>query len=378
MKIAFYAPMKPPDHPSPSGDRRIARELMRAFQTSGHEPFVASRLRTWQADADAALQARREVAAMGEAAALLAAYDAAPQTAPALWFTYHLYYKAPDWIGPRVAAALSIPYVVAEASLAYKRAGGPWDRGHRAVLQALDAAAAVVTLNPLDAECLPDMAKVRALTPFLDTAPYRAARAARAQHREALSDALSLDDSRPWLLAVAMMRSGDKLRSYLLLAEALATLPTSPWHLLIAGDGPAAGDVRAAFAALGSERIRFLGARSEAELPALYAAADLLVWPAINEAYGMALLEAQATGLPVLAGESPGVAAIVKSGTTGRLTPAGRQDPFAHALTEMLGDPSARARFGAQALDASGHEHDLSAAARRLDEIVQEASHGAR
>jgi hypothetical protein len=150
MRIAFYAPMKPPDHPSPSGDRRIARELMQAFETAGHEPFIASRLRTWQARADAARQERHEAAAMEEATALLAAYEAAPQSAPALWFTYHLYYKAPDWIGPRVAAALSIPYVVAEASVAYKRAGGPWDRGHRAVLQALDTAAAVVTLNPLD------------------------------------------------------------------------------------------------------------------------------------------------------------------------------------------------------------------------------------
>jgi glycosyltransferase involved in cell wall biosynthesis len=378
MRIAFYAPMKPPDHPSPSGDRRIARELMQAFETAGHEPFIASRLRTWQARADAARQERHEAAAMEEATALLAAYEAAPQSAPALWFTYHLYYKAPDWIGPRVAAALSIPYVVAEASVAYKRAGGPWDRGHRAVLQALDTAAAVVTLNPLDAECLPDGAKVRALAPFLDTAPYRTARAARADHRATLTETLALDNSRPWLLAVAMMRSGDKLRSYLLLAEALASLPTPPWHLLIVGDGPAAGDVRAAFAALGDERIRFLGARGEAELPALYAAADLLVWPAINEAYGMALLEAQAAGLPVLAGESPGVAAIVTSGATGRLVPAGRCEPFAHALAEMLDDPGTRARFGARALEASGGEHDLGAAARRLGDIVREVSHGTR
>ena len=44
-----------------------------------------------------------------------------PVRRPDLWFTYHLYYKAPDWLGPRVAEALSIPYVVAEASVAGTR-----------------------------------------------------------------------------------------------------------------------------------------------------------------------------------------------------------------------------------------------------------------
>ena len=48
-----------------------------------------------------------------------------------------------------------------------------------------------------------------------------------------------------------MMRPGDKLRTYRLLAEALAGLLDRPWQLLLVGDGEAAGEVRAAFAALG-------------------------------------------------------------------------------------------------------------------------------
>ncbi len=378
MRIAFYAPMKPPDHPSPSGDRRVARALLTAFERAGHEPFIASRLRSWQPSADAADLERREAEAAREADALLAAYDAVPDSAPALWFTYHLYYKAPDWIGPRVAAALSIPYVVAEASVAHKRAGGPWERGHRAVLDALETAAVVVTLNPLDAECLPDATKARALAPFLEGAPYRAARTDRARHRAALADALGLDSDQPWLLAVAMMRPGDKLRSYRLLAEALASLSGHPWQLLLVGDGEAAGEVRAAFAALDEDRLRFLGARDETELPVLYAAADLLVWPAVNEAYGMALLEAQAAGLPVLAGASPGVAAIVRSGETGRLVPAGHTQAFAQALAEMLDDPDTRHRLGARALETARRAHDLDAAARHLDDILREVCHDGR
>ncbi len=90
---------------------------------------------------------------------------------PAAWFTYHLYYKAPDWIGPQVARALAIPYLVAEASLAHKRAGGPWDLGHRATVAALDPAAAVILLNPTDAEILPHPDRLWPLDPFLDPAP---------------------------------------------------------------------------------------------------------------------------------------------------------------------------------------------------------------
>jgi len=40
VRIAFYAPLKPPDHPVPSGDRRIAELFLRALRQAGHQPFV--------------------------------------------------------------------------------------------------------------------------------------------------------------------------------------------------------------------------------------------------------------------------------------------------------------------------------------------------
>ncbi len=81
------------------------------------------------------------------------------------------------------------------------------------------------------------------------------------------------------------------------------------------------------------------------ELPALYAAADLYLWPAINEAYGMAFLEAQAAGLPVVAGRTGGVPAVVADGVTGVLTPIGDATSFADAVARLLDHrPSARAR----------------------------------
>ena len=78
--------------------------------------------------------------------------------------------------------------------------------------------------------------------------------------------------------------------------------------------------------------MRFAGAVPHAELPAIYASADLYLWPAINEAYGMAFLEAQAAGLPVVAGRTGGVPAVVADGVTGVLTPIGDAAAFAAAI----------------------------------------------
>ena len=55
MRIAFYAPLKAPDHPVPSGDRQMARLLLEALRRCGHAVEPASRLRAYRATPDAAL-----------------------------------------------------------------------------------------------------------------------------------------------------------------------------------------------------------------------------------------------------------------------------------------------------------------------------------
>src|SRR3546814_1436926 len=77
-----------------------------------------------------------------------------------------------------------------------------------------------------------------------------------------------------------------------------------PWQLVVAGDGQARDAVMQAFTWALPDRVRFLGLVQPEVMPALYAACDLLVWPAVNEAFGMVLLEAQGAGLPVVAGRS--------------------------------------------------------------------------
>jgi glycosyltransferase involved in cell wall biosynthesis len=375
MRIAFYAPLKPPDHPVPSGDRRMARLLIQALELAGHEVEVAARLRSWHGVPDEARQAR--IAELGAVLAerLLRRYRTRPAAArPQAWLTYHLYYKAPDWIGPQVAEGLGIPYLLAEASLANKRANGPWARGHEATRAALDRAAAVISLNPDDVECLPDPGRVWPLAPFLDPAPFQAAAAGRAAARSKLAENHGLDSTQPWLLAVAMMRLGDKLASYRLLATALQRLADSEWRILIAGDGPARAEVEAAFGGLPQDRVCWLGEVAAEALPALYAACDLMVWPAIREAYGMAILEAQAAGLPVVAGRSAGVAQLVRDGQSGTLTASGDADAFAQAVAGLLAAPETLQNMAIAAQARVETEHGMSAAAARLDAILREVT----
>lgn len=375
MRIAFYAPLKAPTHPVPSGDRRMGRLLIEALARAGHRVELAATFRSYHPAGDPVRIAR--LARLGDRLArrLVRRYRSrAASERPQAWLTYHLYYKAPDWLGPRVADALAIPYLVAEASVANKRADGPWARAHAAVVAALAQARAVITLNPADEEgvrpYLASPGRSFRMLPFLDHRPFAAAAAARDDHRRRLARQLGLPADEPWLIAVAMMRAPDKLASYRLLGAALARLADRAWRLLAVGDGPARGAVEAALAPLGRERVCYTGLLDEDALPELLAAADLMAWPAINEAYGMALLEAQAAGVAVVAGDSGGVGTIVGDGVSGRLVPPGDAAAFAAALADLIDAPARRSAMGRAALARVAARHGLDAAAASLERIV--------
>lgn len=371
MRIAFYAPLKPLRHPNPSGDRLMARLIMAALSRAGHDVYPASSLRAYDGRGDSDAQSAIERAAKREVRLILDAADSRPDPgAINAWFTYHVYYKAPDLIGPDVAEALSIPYFTAELSYAVKRAEGPWARSHAAVRRALETARRHFCLTAADRAAierfLGDADRIRMLPPFIETAPDPGG-ADAGGCRIALRAAAGFAESAPMLLAVGMMRPGDKLESYRILAAALGTMTDLDWGLVIAGDGDAAADVRQAFAPLPSGRIHFAGRVDGADLWRYYRAADCYVWPAHNEAYGMAFLEAQSCGLPVVAQTTRGVPDVVRNGETGMLTPEGSADDFAAAVRCMIGDEALRKRMGAAAREFIADERTVPAAARILD-----------
>jgi glycosyltransferase involved in cell wall biosynthesis len=367
--------MKPPDHPTPSGDRQIARLLLEALKHRGHDVWVASRFRSRDGVGDPRRQARLGAIGARLAQRLVRFWQRQPgDQRPELWLTYHLYHKAPDWLGPGVADALRIPYVVVEASVASRQASGPWAVGYAAARAALARANALVCLNPDDEDglrrLLGEAVPLHRLPPFLNHNLRPAASTGR-RRRARLASRLRLDPRVPWLVVVAMMRHGDKLASYTVLAKALAPLRQRRWSLLVIGDGEARRAVQAALAPLGRERVRYLGQLQPERVGGILAACDLMPWPAINEAFGMALLEAQVAGVPVVAGRERGVAQVVADRKGGLLVPVRSALALRRAVVLLLNDPARRRRLAVGARRWARRERGIADAGARLEAILQ-------
>lgn len=129
-------------------------------------------------------------------------------------------------------------------------------------------------------------------------------------------------------------------------------------RLLLAGDGSLRDPARAEAAALGlAERVHFLGVQPD--VAELLSAADLFALSSTYEGNPMAVMEAMAAGLPVVATSVGGVPEVVAHGETGILVPSGNRDAFAAALAALATDPTRRramseaARRSAQDFDAT-------------------------
>ena len=368
MKIAFYAPLKGPDHPVPSGDREMARLLMRALRSAGHSVDLVSTLRSFAADAAPDRLAGIEAEAEAEASRIEALWGRRGAV-PDLWFCYHPFYKAPDLLGPRVAARFGLPYATAEASHAPKRAAGPWARWHAATEAGLRTASLHFCCTGRDREGLEPLAgpgcRLVALPPFIDASPFAGPR----------PEGRAAGPVR--LVCVAMMRPGDKARSFAFLADALAAVPDAlDWHLTIIGDGSARADVTAGFARVPAHRVTFEGQRSGPDVAAALARADLYVWPGFNEAYGVGYLEAGAAGLPSLAMRCGGIASVVRDGATGMLVAEGDREAFTAALSRLIARPDMRQRLGREARRFVTQDRTLEGAAAILSAGLRSAMAG--
>jgi glycosyltransferase involved in cell wall biosynthesis len=358
MKIAFYAPLKSPNHPVPSGDRLMARLLLRALALAGHEVAIASELRSFHASSDVALPGFTQ-AARGEVERLEADYHAHGQ--PDLWFCYHPYYKAPDLIGPVLCRQFGIGYVTAEASYSNRRNLGVWADFQAQLAGNVKTAALNLCFTERDfrgLEAVAPDARLARLAPFIDAAPF----VARSPQPE------------PGVLAtVAMMRPGDKVRSYTALAKALTKLDDAPWRLRVVGDGPCRDEVRALFSRFGLERIEWLGEQVPDAVAEILSTASIYVWPGHGEAYGLAYLEAQAAGLPVVAEAVAGVPEVVRTGITGLLSPAGDVDALAASILQLLNNPQQRQTMADAARDRVKTHHALEAASQHLSTLLCDA-----
>jgi glycosyltransferase involved in cell wall biosynthesis len=373
--VAFYTPLKHPAQPEVSGDRQIARMLLDALRACGREPEVASLLCTWRRTFDPLETARLERAAALTVETLVRRYRRRPPARrPRLWMTYQNYYRCPDLLGPAVATALGIPYVLVDAAVSTasrRTAFRPWVSAARLAARRADL---IFAMSPRD---LPRLAGLRGvgfaaerlllLPPAVDLTPFAVSGPMRAAHRADLMRHFPAGNG-PLLLTVAMMRAADKLDSYRLLAAALGRLhreaPDRPWRLLVVGDGPARPDVEATLASLPPDRVRLLGALAPEALPPVYLGADLLVFPGIREALGLVYLEAAAAALPVVACRGPGPEVMTAPG--GGVLTDPTADAFAAGLGSLLDDPDRRQRMAEAARRFVAAERSPEAFRRRL------------
>ncbi|WP_343791404.1 glycosyltransferase [Dokdonella soli] len=143
-------------------------------------------------------------------------------------------------------------------------------------------------------------------------------------------------------------------------------------HVVLIGKGELEQALRAQVSALGlGEHVRFAGER--ADVAQLLPALDIFAMPSLSEGLSIALLEACASGLAIVATDVGGNGEIVTDGSTGLLVPSGDAQALRIALGDLVADPARRASLGAAARDWVGRHASMSAFSASYDRLYREA-----
>lgn len=365
MNICFYAPFKPLNHPSPSGDLVTATGLFNFLAGCGHQVTSVSSLRCrwifWKPWLwPRLLWERRQV----------------PQRFREkrcdLWFSYHSYYKAPDLLGPAAARRLGIPYVLFQGIFSTKRRRdlktlpGFW-LNRRTLLSARH----VFTNKKLDLHNLRRLLPEDHITyvaPGLHPLEFTFNPDARMQLRRQWNAG---DD--PVVLSVAMFRPGVKAEGLGWVIRTCGALRRRgrKFTLVIIGDGKERDRLMKLAQAEVPAQMHFAGQVPRPELFRYYSAADLFVFPGIQEALGMVYLEAQSCGLPAVAFENAGTPEAIQHGRTGLLVPMYDAARFEEAIERLLEDAGLRRQMGENAKTDIRAFHDIQKNYGQMEAVLQ-------
>lgn len=145
------------------------------------------------------------------------------------------------------------------------------------------------------------------------------------------------------------------------LLEAMAQLKArgSDVRLNIVGNGPQKEALQRQTAALSLEAVvTFAGTQDEAGVAEALRHADLLVVPSLSEGLPVVIMEALASGVPVVASDVDGIPELVRDGETGWLVPPADQQVLAESMEQLLVDPGLRQRMGAAGRQLVASEYD--------------------
>ena len=175
-------------------------------------------------------------------------------------------------------------------------------------------------------------------------------------------------DGPPTILFVGRLDPRKGLPDLLDACGILARLDV-PFRLRVVGDGPLSGRLtRKARRSLG-DRVQFAGRVPGEKLPDEYARADLFCTPARSgESFGLVLLEAMATGVPIAATSLPGYRTVLTPEREGILAPPRDPVSLALGLRRLLLDPDLRARMGARGVETA-RRYGWERIVDRLEEV---------
>jgi len=158
-------------------------------------------------------------------------------------------------------------------------------------------------------------------------------------------------------------------------AFALAAARNPSLRMLLVGDGPLRGELEALARELGvAERVRFAGHCDD--VPVALRAADIFVLASKFEPYGVAILEAKAAGVAIVATRVNEIPEILGEGATGRLVAPEDPAEMAKAFEELAGDATARRALGARAAADAVERHSLRAAIEAYQGLYDEVRGG--
>lgn len=144
-------------------------------------------------------------------------------------------------------------------------------------------------------------------------------------------------------------------------------------RLTIVGDGPERSTLERKAQELGiRHRVSFTGALSQQDVSARMSDADLFVLPSYDEGLPVVLMEAMASGLPVITTPIAGIPELVQNGVTGRIVSAGDAAGLAGAILAHFGDLEAATTMRYHALTLVLRQHDMWVEGRRLAALLSE------
>jgi glycosyltransferase involved in cell wall biosynthesis len=155
-------------------------------------------------------------------------------------------------------------------------------------------------------------------------------------------------------------------------AELRRLVPDQPWKIVVAGEGSYRASVEAKLQELNlTDRVTLLGWQSEADKYATYHDADIVLQPSLYEGLSLTLIEAQAAGLPSVAGSVKGNREVVVPGT-GFLCEARSANDYAAKLSTLVRDPELRRAQGRAARAHAEREFDVDQNMRQITKLYEE------